>query len=104
MHARSHLAQAIFAQDIHLAQEMHFQEWACLWIRGIVPLSLVKDVVDKYPPSSVLCSVTSATSSAPVEISGKITIYGDASGGAFTKSPLLRRIGVGLACIDQEAN
>ena len=65
-------------------------------------MSLIKDVVDKYPPSDVLCSATSATSIAPVEFSGKMTIYGDASGGAFTKSPFLRRIGVGFTCIEQE--
>ena len=81
---------------------MHFQDWACLWVRGIVPLSLIKDVVDKYPHSDTLCTVTSASSIAPMKISGKITLYRDASGGAFTKSPLLRRIGVGFACIDKE--
>ena len=81
---------------------MHFQEFACLWIRGIVPLSLIKEVVDKYPPSDVLFTVNSADSISPVKVSSKITIYGDASGGAFTRLPLLRRIGVGLACIDQE--
>ena len=69
---------------------MNFQDWACLWIRGIVPLSLIKEVVDKYPPSDVLFTVASADSTSPGNVSGKITIYGDASGGAFTKLPLLR--------------
>jgi hypothetical protein len=35
-------------------------------------------------------------------ISGNITIYGDASGGMFTKYNQLRRCGVGLACISEQ--
>ena len=46
-------------QSLVVDAGMHFQECACLWVQGIVPLSLVKDVVDKYPPSDVLCILAS---------------------------------------------
>ena len=32
------------------------------------------------------------------------TIYGDASGAEFSVDPLLRRIGVGLAAVDNDGN
>ena len=57
-------------------------------------------MLDQWPASEDLHTVISSNGTTEVKVSGTITIYGDASGGKFTKYLSLRRIGVRLACID----
>ena len=83
--------------------EAHFQDLACLWIRGLIPHSLTKAVLDQRQPSEDLHLVTSSFG-CTVKVSGTITVYGDASGGKFTSYAILRRVGVGIVRIDQEGN
>ena len=88
-------------QGLVAEAEAHFQDLACLWIRGLIPNKLTKDVLDLWPPPDDLQLITSSVGSAAVNISGTITIYGDASGGKFTSIASLRRVGVGIVCIDR---
>ena len=90
-------------QGLVAEAEAHFQDLACLWIRGLIPYSLTKAVLDQWQPSEDLHLVTSSVGGA-VKISDTITVYGDASGGKFTRYAALRRVGVGIVSIDQEGN
>ena len=51
----------------------------------------------------IILATVNSEFGAPV-FSGNITVYGDASGGKFTAYPALRRVGIGLAAIDNDGN
>jgi hypothetical protein len=72
-------------------------ELPCLWLRGIMPEHLTK-ISDEFLPTPVL-SANYVNPDCCFWASG--TYYGDASGGEHTEYPKLRRVGVGLAKIDQ---
>merc|ERR1711965_260158 len=96
--------EAVTSTQEHIAlAEAFFQESACFWCRGIIPLSEIRENMAQYDPSENLEIITS-----PFSVLGdrvvEGTIYGDASGGKFNIYPDLRRVGVGLARIDSNGD
>ena len=83
-------------QSLVAAAVARSEETPCLWLRGILPLSLMK-VERQYLPRSDL----------EIEYTGQCswnsgTYYGDASGGEFSSINILRQCGCGLAAVSPD--
>ena len=91
-------------QDLIPSAVAKFGIETCFWLRGIVPIEWSQEALNRIEHNHTkdeACVVTNASGTAP-NFSGSITVYGDASGGKFTSFQALRRVGVGLAAIDNE--
>ena len=78
----------------------------CFWLRGIVPIEWSQEAIFRISQNHTkddVCVTTNTSGSAP-HLAGSITVYGDASGGKCTSYPALRRVGVGLAAIDDSGD
>ena len=72
----------------------------CLWFRGLLPSSYTSLKEEHEPPETDDIVLVNRTHH-PISW-GSNTYYGDASGGTLTSVPTLRRIGIGLACVDPQ--
>jgi hypothetical protein len=75
-------------------------ELPCLWLRGILPAHLT-EVPPQYEPTNDVTAVyVNPYGVHPNNLWGSGTYYGDASGGEHTEFPKLRRVGCGVAVVD----
>ena len=87
-------------QNLRETAKVKALEHPCLWLRGILPQTLVT-IESQYLPKEHI-SVEYANKSKVQWISG--VYYGDASGGEFTSYRPLRRCGCGVAVIDAQGD
>ena len=93
---------AVQKTQIHITQAYYESaHFPCLWLRGILPTSLVIHI-----PACAEYDRQSHTynTEPPVTIWPGGQYFGDGSGGEHTSDPYLRRCGVGLACYDDGNN
>ena len=76
-------------QEYTALAEAFFQEAACFWCRGLIPLAEIRENIAQYDPPDDLEIVSSPFSVPGVRVV-EGTIYGDASGGKFNQYPDLR--------------
>lgn len=77
-------------------------EHPCLWLRGILPAFLTAVSSGEQPDTVLRVKADAANPARPRWTGG--TYYGDASGGKYTSIPAIRRIGCGVAKIDDRGN
>ena len=71
-------------------------DFPCLWLRGILPSSFIHVPDHHLPTDDYQITWVNPT------ILDSGTYYGDASGGAYTSFPELRRVGCAFASIDND--
>ena len=101
-HANSDLEDVTESQHLVNKASDEYNTWPCLWLRGLFPKERV--VVKGCEPSEFVCHAISGPSQPEAGLSkwGSGVYFGDASGGVYTSYPTLRRVGVGIACFDEE--